>query len=850
MLGPQKQRSTYRFLPIPLFAMAWFVVIAPDAPGQDTSILDMRTIWACHTTFRSVRLGTREQPSTKSEQGLERIPDSPLPPENWVQVGFDDSDWFRGRGPFFDGEQGYGFREPRTLALLCLRASFGVADPDKLGDLNLSVSYRGGIVVYLNGREIARSHMPEGPIDFETLADDYPKEAYVAPSGKRIGPPREWRGVDLHERCRLRIRETGMITLPRTLLRQGRNILAIAIHRTATATGFPDYAGRRDRWGSVALLDLKLSTEQPGGVTPNVRRPPGIQVWNANPLLEISDSVDYGDPFASLVPIRLVGTRNGVCSAQVIVSAQKCLQKLRASISPLKNEKSGSVFPPGAVQIRYARRTSVAEEGNPDQAPYFDILDDSSNSSTTLQPVWITATIPADSVAGLYKGTLRIELVNADPTRVPVELEICDWRLPDPHSFCTHVSLLQSPQAVAMRYGVPLWSERHFALLEKSFDLLGKAGNKVIYLPLIRHSHFGDEETIVRWIDRGDGQYEHDFRSLERYLDLYERHAGPPSVLCLYLWEPKMNSRNQPMPETVSVSRLVPANGEVSALDAPMYSKPGSKSFWKPVLDGIHARVKERGWSEEIIMLGVPADSRPREPVVQFFREISPYARWSVFSHSRGDPRPEDGKLNYDGMEVGYLENPGRPRTRYPLRETILYGWNEPFLHASSMRQWILQYASPASFRNLAEGSVGEDWRGFCRVGLDAWEVPVDGGEIRGSPIGRYHPWINLMRNNPRSIVAPGPDGAVSTVRFEMLREGIQECEARIFLEKALSDEKRRARLGESLADRCLRVLEERIHARLIGLESWQWYVGSAWQDRTAKLYATAAEVERALKSE
>jgi len=117
--------------------------------------------------------------------------------------------------------------------------------------------------------------------------------------------------------------------------------------------------------------------------------------------------------------------------------------------------------------------------------------------------------------------------------------------------------------------------------------------------------------------------------------------------------------------------------------------------------------------------------------------------------------------------------------------------------------------------------------------------------------------------------LAPGPDGAVATARLEMMREGIQECEARIFIEEALLDEGNRGKLAEALARRCREVLDARSIAIMQGLSShahcgftkpqqyewwsqpgqvgWRWYLASGWQQRSDGLFALAADVAKAL---
>ena len=81
---------------------------------------------------------------------------------------------------------------------------------------------------------------------------------------------------------------------------------------------------------------------------------------------------------------------------------------------------------------------------------------------------------------------------------------------------------------------------------------------------------------------------------------------------------------------------------------------------------------------------------------------------------------------------------------------------------------------SPALVRLLGEINLVGDQRGFGRIGADFW--PVLDGPPRTSLIGRYpdSSWLNLDRMT-RYVLLPGPDGPVSSARFEMIREGIQE---------------------------------------------------------------------------
>ena len=81
-----------------------------------------------------------------------------------------------------------------------------------------------------------------------------------------------------------------------------------------------------------------------------------------------------------------------------------------------------------------------------------------------------------------------------------------------------------------MHYGVPLWSDKHFELMGKSFDLLRLAGNRSVNLYFVCETNHGNCESMVRWIKDGDG-YRHDFTIMDKYLDLVEEHMGKPKMV-------------------------------------------------------------------------------------------------------------------------------------------------------------------------------------------------------------------------------------------------------------------------------------------------------------------------------
>ena len=184
-----------------------------------------------------------------------------------------------------------------------------------------------------------------------------------------------------------------------------------------------------------------------------------------------------------------------------------------------------------------------------------------------------------------------------------------------------------------------------------------------------------------------------------------------------------------------------------------------------------------------------------------------------------------------------------------------MHGWRNP-LPVSCFARDIACYPYLTQLlhsRLLGEMNIAGTQRGFGRMSADFWPCLKDGrGQFTGSLSARY-PESNWAQLN--IFMLPyfhcGTDGAESTIRFEMLREGVQECEAVILVDKALVDKTLRAKIGEAFAKKCQDLLDERTRALMTfgdeyakGAES---FPASGWQERSARLYETAGEVERTL---
>ncbi len=870
-----------------LLAILSWPVIAAEAPAATAApLLDTDSYWRCFTVLRDPVVGTagKAEVAPPDKRSGYRF-NTALPPADWRKADFDDGEWMRTRGPFYflktaSAPGGFGFRIPRQIALVCLRGRFDVADPAAAGDLALSADFRGGIAVYLNGREVARKHLPDGELTPETLAEDYPPEAYGTPEGKAIkagfGEPAKYL-----DRLKLRVRRMENVVVPAKLLVKGENVLAVEIHRSAIMPGEPALKSPKDfgwtLFNTAGLNSLTLS--RPGGAAAagDAARSGGPELWNVSTLQGVY-ATDCGEPGAAVRPIRLVGAANGTYSGQVVVSGDGPLAGLSAKAGELKLEGGAGSIPASAVEVRYA--LSAGPRGREEN--YFDTLSPvppAGEAAADNQPIWVTVRVPADAKPGKYAGTLSVKAGGRDWT-VPVSLEVKAWRLPDAHDFATFADFIESPESVAMQYKVPFWSDEHFRKLETVFNQLGRAGNKTLYVPLVCRHNLGNAETMVRWIrndgaggvGRGSGEgggaepgakgesptprpsppapFSYDFAPLEKYLDACIAGAGKPELVVLVIWDGFICGKSwggEVTDKPIPVTLLDPATGKTSEMAGPKYSdEAAAEAFWRPVAEGIRKRLAARG-IEKALCVGMSYDVQPAKSVFDVWSKVLPEARW--FHQGHGKATGAQYRYSSTVWNVVAPDDPSKGRN---------HGWKRAgdYVCVANDRDiWKADYDYQLVLsRTIGEYNILGKQNGFGRMCADFWPVlsgKNSGGHVPPGNLSARYPESSWSQLNLRQIpyLGAGRDGALSTARYEAMIEGLQECEARAFIEKALLDEAARGKLGADLAGRAQALLDERARwliclnlTRGAGNEFCSLAVNS-WQSCSERLYAMAAEV-------
>ncbi|NLF30774.1 MAG: DUF4091 domain-containing protein [Planctomycetes bacterium] len=637
-----------------------------------------------------------------------------------------------------------------------------------------------------------------------------------------------------------------------------------------------------------------------------------VKVWNYDVL---GDALRVGQP-AALGPIAITAARDGTFSGTVAVESDAAITGLRATAGPLTGERG--TISADRLLVRYA----VGWDGARGDPSGLDVLLESPPADVpavkgrALAGVWVTAFVPADAAPGVYRGTLTVAADGLGERAVPVELSVADYRLPDPQAYRTWIEMIQSPDTLALEYGVPMWSDRHWEMIARSFRFIGSTGSRVVFVPLIRDTNQGHSESMVRWVRRADGTLQPDYTLMEKYLDVAAANMGTPKLVVFYAWDAYLVLKHrdtsfverptEPGPlqqrwdkrqQGLVVTMLDETTGESTPGSLPFYTDPASRAIWKPVYDELRRRMAARGW-EDAMALGMVTDLEPSAEEVQFLQEVSGLS-WIAHSHYRrtfGRPVPNTvlqriADVRYEAHAYSLVYHVNAP-------QDAPQGWRMPQL-AAYVDRFGLMNGPALRIRQMPQLNINGQQRGVGRIGGDLWNCIRDKrGRRAGKAYDRYPENYYRGLNIPSYFLAPGPDGPVSTARLENLREGVQECEARILIEDALADAAAAQRLGPDLAARARTVLDA--HHRALWRSIWtndeqldllgsisgrspheaiwagltkagvempgfwdaearqmradedrkglDWFIGSGWQQRNSDLFDVAAQVQRRLE--
>jgi len=411
-----------------------------------------------------------------------------------------------------------------------------------------------------------------------------------------------------------------------------------------------------------------------------------------------------------------------------------------------------------------------------------------------IRPVWISVDIPPETPAGIYKGSISRQSASGTVKHI-ITLEVLNKLLPDPSEWSFHLDLWQNPYAVARYHGVELWSQEHINLLRPLLKKLANAGQKCITTTLIDKPWdggpcFDSFGSMIKWIRKKDGTWEYDYTVFDQYVSLAMASGIKEQINC-YSMVPvgnKFSWFDEETSETI-IMEAIPGTDEY-------------ENLWREFLNDFKVHLEEKGWLDITTLALDEREEEEMKNMFSFLKETAPEFKITMagFYYEAINSSIYDFSSNWrhiDSISGGIIET----RKNSDLKTTYYVACGIP-----KPNNFTFSPPSESCYEGWFAAAKGFD--GFLRWAYNSWP---ENPEIDS----RYTKWPS----GDTFLIYPGPR---SSVRFERLREGIQDYEKIRILREELAGNtstkaaKAKARLDDFLNSIDSKTLDDQSAADVI----------------------------------
>jgi hypothetical protein len=499
---------------------------------------------------------------------------------------------------------------------------------------------------------------------------------------------------------------------------------------------------------------------------------PGLDHWSVDSLIKVfpEDPADMNK--ASGAPILVA--RNAHGSIQVALRSPEAISGLRVAVDPPSNGSSrleAEAHHVGYVRVRGNTKDSPAKELVRKAPGYFPdpLLRD---SSFDLKPgrteaVWITVYAPAGAAPGNYTGAARLLAGESELGKEVFTVRVSAAQVPAEQTLKVTNWFDLEPESVARFYPTAKNPENYWRVVENLGRVMAAHRQNVILTPV-----FSLTDTAVE----GD-KIRYSFPRLDRWVETFQRSGLIGTIEGGHLL-----SRMSGYFTALAVPSYVIEDGAVVSKKLPP-SDPRAEAFLNSYLPALYAHIQEKGWARNYVQ---HVHDEPHGA------EIPVYSRFARIIHKLmpGIPTVDAVGLN---QQTDYLSEStdiwvpvlGSFDKKLPLIASHLQKGGQAWYYTCIEPRGrhlnrFIDYPL-VKVRLLHWFNYRHDFSGFLHWGGNYWSP---------EPFENVEPVINdgatLLPPGDNAIVYPDPErnSVLSSVRLEVMREGIEDYELFKVLEK------------------------------------------------------------------
>jgi len=469
-------------------------------------------------------------------------------------------------------------------------------------------------------------------------------------------------------------------------------------------------------------------------------------------------------------------------SAQMVVWSRDTLTSISGELTDFVTS-TGEIFPAEAASVHFVRYVITDEFADgcghrrPEEyasslsADMLDNISCLSLSPNTTRPLWITIDVPSAARPGVYRSTLQLYAGKKKKEMITLELEVLPQTLPPPTEWAFHLDLWQNPYAVARVEGVEPWSQAHWEALRPVMKMLADAGQKVITATLNKRPWNGQTEdafeSMIGWTKKTDGDWVYDYTVFDEWVQFMMKLGITSQINCYSMvpWGNYLFYFDEATGEEVRVA-----------------AAPGSKEYaalWVPFLEAFVEHLDEKGWREITRIAMDERNPTEMKAMLKLLEETAPGMGVALADNHKSYRQYPDQLTDLCVAHGAVVEAEDKT---YRAEKGYVTTW---YVCCADRFPNIFTFSDPAEAAFIGWYTTAAGFDGFLRWAYNSWvKDPLVDSRFRSWPAGDTY------------AVYPG---GRSSIRFERLREGIQDAEKIRLLRAQLQGEPEKMVLLEEM---------------------------------------------------
>lgn len=401
---------------------------------------------------------------------------------------------------------------------------------------------------------------------------------------------------------------------------------------------------------------------------------------------------------------------------------------------------------------------------NPDTIPFRIVPDILENNRVfnlipqSVRPVWVTIDIPQNVEKDIYTGSINIRTEESESQNLNIELAVINKTLPESSEWTFHLDLWQNPYAVARFHNVELWSQKHIDLLKSYLTILAEAGQKCITTSIV-HQPWGSQtydpfDSMIQWIKNSNGTWEFDFSIFDQYVKLAMECGITDQINCYSM---------------IPWGNQIQYFDEDSAKYVTIKVDPGTEKYeviWKNFLQQFNYHLDQMKWLEKTTISMDERGLEDMKKAIGIIHRTAPGIGISLAGSYHSEIQNDIDDLCLfikPPCELKYIQE-----RAINNKITTFYTCCAKPEHPNNFT-----FSPPAEQTWLGWYAASRGYSGYLRWAYNSWPAyPLKDSRFRSWPAGDTYQ------------VYPGPR---SSVRFEKLREGIEDYEKIRIIKKSLN---------------------------------------------------------------